>query len=329
MKVLFVTRVPPEVIAWKAQNALPRVRHLPCELVECYSAEDVRNHIGTADVILLDNGYRYVPFWDEITFINTASLYTGRFHVDMWLPRESGTPATWNESSISFNVRIIAYRKLQKEYRPGWQNVFWSPHCIDAQHYDVLRDIDVLFWGACSPQYPFRQFVSQKLKECVVGNGVPIDPFLTMYDVVVARRKYKYGVVRFVSNPVDWQPPQVQTMYGYYGPRLFRLLSRARVCCTGPAWGVPVGKYIEHAACGAVSLTTDFSDREALGFSHEENIWVTDKRHFMGDLTHLLERDNVVQAISRNARELVETRHTLAIRARELYKFLCKATGKE
>lgn len=329
MKVLFATRTTPGVIAQKAQNALSRVRHLPCKLVECYSADDVRDHIKTADVILLDNGYRHVPFWDQIVFVNNSSVYKGRFHVDMWLPRETAAPEGWDESSIKLDVRIIAYRELREKYRPEWKSVFWSPHCISVQNYDIPRDIDVLFWGACTEQYPFRQYVSRKLGKRITGEGTRVDPFLIIYNIRVRGHEYKYGVVRFVPNPVNWKPPEEQKLYGYYGPRLFRLLSRTRICCTGSAWGVPVGKYMEHAACGVVSLTNSFTDADALGFKHGENIWFTDQERFMEDLAFLLEAKGVVETLSKNAKTLVETLHTPAVRGRELYKFLCKATGKE
>jgi len=65
-----------------------------------------------------------------------------------------------------------------------------------------------------------------------------------------------------------------------------------------------------------------------LGFEHGENIWITDEEHFETDLVYLLENPELVEKMSKNAEELVRTKHTRMIRARELYEFLCEKTGK-
>jgi len=295
--------------------------------VECYSAEDVRNHIKTADVVLLDNGYRHVPFWDEITFINKSPAFTSRFYVDLWHTRENGAPRDWNEDSIKFDVRITACKELQKKFKPEWAKVFWSPHCIDVQGYCPPRDIDVLFWGACSPQYAFRQFIRQALRERVVKKIVKVDSFFTIREVAIRGNSYRYGLVDFVPNPVNWKPSREQAVYGYYGPRLFRLLSRVKVCCTSPVHRAPIGKFFENAACGSVTLTTDFTDRKELGFEHGKHLWITGEHSFVDDLAHLLEHPDLVEEMSKNAKELIRTRHTPAIRAQELYEFLRREVG--
>lgn len=324
MKVVFVTRHEPEITASKAQNSLARVRHLPCEMVECYSANAVKTHAANADFVLLDLGYMHVPYWQQITFLNKLPAQVGRFHVDLWHKQEAGAPSNWHESTIKIDFRMVAYQTLTKKYRPNWADkTFWSPHCIDIPDYNIPRDIDILFWGARSNKYPFRAAVYNKLKSVVVGNPKKADSFLTLFNVRLGGRIYKLGEVKFTPNPSIWRYSITkQTEMGYYGQRLFRLLSRSKIAITGPAWGVPVGKYVEHAACGCVTVSTDFTDRKELGFSHKNNIWLTDKKNFVKDLCYLLEDDAHVLKIATNARELVRTRHTPSVRGRELYEFL-------
>lgn len=324
MKVVFVTRHEPEITAWKAQNSLMRVRHLPCDMVECYSANAVKTHAPGADFVLLDLGYMHVPYWSQITFLNKLPAQVGRFHVDLWHKREAGAPPSWKESTIKIDFRLTAYQQLTKKYRPNWTGkTFWSPHCIDVQDYSIPRDIDVLFWGACSHHYPFRTFAYSKLKSLIVGDPKKVDSFLTMFRIRLDGKIYRFGEVKFTPNPAVWRHAVTKRVeMGYYGQRLFRLLSRSKIAITGPAWGVPVGKYVEHAACGCVSMSTDFTDSKALGFSHKNNIWFTNKAHFIRDLRYLLEDDTYVSKISANAKELVRTRHTPSVRGRELYEFL-------
>lgn len=321
MRVLFVSRHPSEVVLWKAEGIFPRMRHLPCELFECYSTTNIRKYLRSADVVLLDR-YAFVPYIAGMRSIYKSRALVGQFHTDYWNTYVA-------EDRRKLDVRIVAYSKLLNKYKPGWAKVaFWSPHCIDVQDYSLPRDIDILFWGAWGTAYPFRGFVRQQLSNRVVGNPQKVDPFLTVSSVVISGRKYKYATIVSIPNPGGIKPSNRQIVFGYYGSRLFRLLSRVKICCTGSAWGVPVGKYVEHAACGAVTISNSFTDAEALGFVHKETIWFTNRKNFMKDLRYLLEHDDVVQTISGNAKELVRTRHTPAIRAQELYKFLCEKTGK-
>lgn len=324
MKVVFVTRHEPEITAWKAQNSLARVRHLPCEMVECYTAGAVARHAAKADVVLFDLGYMHVPYWSKLTFLNQLPNLKGRFHVDLWHPRETGAPPNWTESTIKFDFRLVAYRELTKKYRPHWAGkAFWSPHCIDVHDYDIPRDIDILFWGACSGNYPFRAYAYKVLRKSIVGDPQKIDAFLTLYSVLLGGTKYRFGEVQFTPNPATWKfGPSRQLSTGYYGQRLFRLLSRSKIAVTGPAWGVPVGKYFEHAACGCVTISPDFTDRKALGFRHKDNIWLTSKETFVEDLHYLLSDDAYIRKLSVNSGELIRARHTPEVRGRELHEFL-------
>lgn len=329
MKVLFLTRHEPEVTSWKAQNSLARVRHLPCEMIECYSAAAVQKHVTGADYVLLDLGYMHVPYWSQVIFLNKKPVQIGRFHVDLWHKREAGAPPNWEESTIKVDFRLVAYQKLTEKHRPNWSGkTFWSPHCIDVQDYSIPRDIDVLFWGAYSEYYPFRTFARNKLRSLIVGNPKKVDSFLTMRSIRIDGNIYRFGEVKFTPNPTVWRRKVTkQVQMGYYGQRLFRLLSRSKIVVTGPAWRVPVGKYFEHAACGCVTMSPDFTDREALGFSHRNNIWLTDKARFVTHLRHLLRDEASVSKMSVNAKELVRTRHTPSVRGRELYEFLQERLG--
>lgn len=328
VKVLFVTAPGSLMTTGKAAWIRPMVRYLPCDLIECYSASDVRNHIGSADVVLLDNGPRFVPYWKDLTFLNGSSAFIGYYPLDPWYPRKL-------DDLIRSDVYLVSSPKVVKRHVPQIKHrLFCLPPSIDVQDYYPPRDIDVLFWGAVNypseTSYPFRAFVTGKLKSSIVGKGKKVDPFLSIYDIDVAGCRYKYGFVKATPGMFSWSPNVKQLTYGYYGSRLYRLLSRARICVTGSKIdpGIPLGKFFENAVCGLLTMSNKFAEMGVLGFEHGRNIWITNKERFLDDLTYLLERPNLVEEMSKNAKELIRAKHTRTIRAQELYAFLCRETGK-
>lgn len=316
MKVLFVTSSF-EIDIPVAVRPIHMIRYLPCDLIECYSVKDVKAHISTADVVLL-SGYKCVPYQRGLKFIHRLPVLTGRVHTDLW-------SNFVQKDNVDFDVRVVTYKDLLPKYKPEWvDRMYWSPLCIDVQRYQLPKDIDILFWGAVNSVYPFRQFIIRELENLMVGKPMQIDPFLTVRTIAIGDQRYTYAYVR-----ADRARTEQQRMYGYYGYRLYRLLSRARVCCTGPARiRVPVGKYFEHAAGGAVSLSPEFTDSADLGFIHGETIWFTDSQHFIEDLQYLLENRQVTDRIGEQARDLIQRRHTPEIRAGQLYNFLHQKLGE-
>lgn len=312
MKVLFVTSLA-EVEIPVAVRPFHMVRHLPCELIECYTLSDVKAHIDTADVVLL-SGYKCIPYQRELKFIHALPVLTGRVHTDLW-------NNFVKKDKEDLDIRITVCKELLSKYKPGWvDRSHWSPLCIDVQRYQLPRDIDVLFWGTVSGFYPFRQLVVRELASRTVGKPVQIDPFLTIRTIDIGGKEYTYAHVR-----ADRSRTVQQLMYDYFGYRLYRLLSRTRVCCTGPSrLHVPVGKYFENAACGAVSLSPKFTDSSDLGFMHKDTIWFTNRHRFIADLRHLLEDRQMTANIGNRARDLMQCRHTLERRAKQLYTFLCQ-----
>lgn len=310
MKVLFVTSLSETEIP-VAVRPIHMIRYLPCEMVECYTLRDVKAHIGTADVVLL-SGYKCIPYQRELGFIHKAQVLTGRVHTDLWNDFVQ-------RDKTDFDVRIVVCKELLQKYKPEWTDrTHWSPLCMNVQQYQLPRDIDILFWGAANGFYPFRQLVIHELKSRVVGKPIQVDPFLTIRNVFIGDREYTYAHIK-----ADRARTEKQRMYAYFGYKLYRLLSRSRVCCTGPSKiRVPVGKYFEHAACGVVSLSPEFTDSTDLGFVHGETAWFTNGVHFIEDLRYLLENRQVTDRIGEQARDLIHNKHTPVIRARQLYEFL-------
>jgi glycosyltransferase involved in cell wall biosynthesis len=332
MKVLFVSEDVAKHLAYRVANFVPRVLCMPCTVAWAKTNQEVTQYIQGADVILLNRCMHTWWLTDDSPVYKTP-IPTARFYLDVWkIPglkeKVKKNPefrtihgTRYADFFRKYDMRISPCKELFEKSCPGWiSSMFWSPHCIDVQNFDVPKDIDVLFWGNPARRYRIRNEMRRLLESHVSGKPKRIDKLLTMYRLVLNGRKYRFALLGYNKR----RP--------YCGAKLYELISRAKVCCTGPRLeerGVPVGKFFENAACGTVSLTTDFTDREALGFEHGKNIWISklDLSCFLNDLTYLLEHPNLIDKMSKNAKELIRTRHTPEIRGRELYEFFRERTG--
>jgi len=337
MRVLLVSEKLQEHMAYRIANFLPRFQYMPCTVLWAKTDKEVEHYIQNVDAVLL-NRCCHTGWLSPNSPVYTAPVPVARFYLDVWkikgivkkrLRRDPEYRTSYGTRYADFfreyDVRMSPCKELFRRACPEWiSSMFWSPHCIDVQNYNVEKDIDVLFWGNISKRYTIRNEMRHLLKGCTVSEGKRIDDLLTMYKIVLNGRKYKFAVLGYHKR----RP--------YHGGKLHKLISRAKICPTGPRTidGVPIGKFFENAACGAISLTTDFTDREDLGFEHRKHLWITKLyrghklRRFLENLTYLLEHPDLTEEMSKNAKELIRTRHTPRVRGRELYEFLCKRTGK-
>jgi len=328
MKVLYVSKEMrnPQRLC----NVYPRLSRMPCRVFWAKDNRAVEKHIRRVDVVFL-NMIKETKWLASNSPVYDAPVPVARYFGDVW--KIPGFRKRFEESrGVScanffrkYDFRIVPCKKLFERSCPGWlDNMLWSPHCIDAQHYDVPRDIDVLLWGrAGTVDYRTRAQVRQLVKAFICTKGKRFDECLVTYGMKLHGRKYKLAILA--------PKPRL-----YSGHKLYELLARAKVCCTAapdcplPGGGTTgaVGKFFENAACGAVTLSPDFADRKELGFEHGKNIWLADPAHYLGELAYLLEHLSLVKEMSKGAEELIRTRHTPTIRGRELYEFLCEKVGK-
>ncbi len=310
MKVVSISANPAGNFSFLPYQHFTRARALPCEYVECYDAEEVYKHGISADVIFLPGSAAMWPlFWNDIAnYVQELPAFVGVFSADSYR-------MTWppGERKIHFDALFplyeAAYRQRAGEFAYDCEYVFPSPCCVDVQDHNVEKDIDVLFWGNPGNRtYPFRNFVLRELT--LYSYNETIRDNLIFNVLSIGGENYSYARAAY----------QDATYWGY---SLYPLLERARICCTGSSSVfVPLARYFENAACGCVSLTNDFSDREALGFEDGKNIWLTTEDKFIDDLVYLLSQQDLLAAMSANARQLIAERHTVNIRADHLYRFL-------
>jgi len=318
MKVVVASAKIDEKFSYKANHYHDVWKYFPCECVVCYSAEEVRREVQDADVVLLEC-CRAIKYKGALHFLNELPVLIGAFYNDVW------RGPWWADSSIRTDAHFCVYRTAALRLAHKWNGSFvWVPPRMEVQEYDVPRDIDIVCWGAMTGGlYPMRRYMKQALARCTTSTYEAADLYLTTHNANIHGRTYKYALLHRSGGAT------------YYGPKLWELLCKCKVCATGPvrpseARGVraAVGKYFENAACGIVTISNTFDDMEDLGFKHGKNIWITSEERFIEELAYLLEHSDLVQEMSKNAKELIRTKHTPSIRAKELYGYLCERTGK-
>jgi hypothetical protein len=319
MNILFISDplyVESEIYNWEAYANLPMLKAMPCELQVATTAKQVQEMIPRADVVLLE-GLRAVAFRDQLGFINTHKVFVGAFYCDVW------RGPFWYQSPIRIDVNISVYREVALRAHPTWNdnNFLWLPPRVDAIPYKADREIDIVTWGASGREYPFRNFCYQSLMNALVGGAsrkaapILVAPSLKSNQVTIGGKQY------------TWYSVAGKRLQGpFYGPKLMKILSQCRVCPTGPVVQMKVAsvvaRYFENAAAGVVSLTDAMEDAQALGFVHGETIWQSNSEHFLPDLKMLIEDTELWLDISRKASELIKTRHSIKVRAMQLYEYL-------
>jgi hypothetical protein len=312
MRVMSITQPVTEYMATEPSMHYSRTRALLCELLECVDAQSVNEQGGQVDVVILPGANSCWPlFWNEVAeYIEQLPAFKAIFSVDSY-------KSIWplGREEIAFDALLpsqyTAYLEKAGQFRFDCTYAFWSPPCVDVQELSTEKDIDVFFWGNPGRStYPFRNFILRELTTYSYLERIDEEDELVVNILRMKGREYRYARLPY-RNRVHW------------GPSLYPLLQRAKICCTGSAFcHVPVARYFENAACGVVSVTNDFTDRDELGFEHGKNIWITDEAKFIADLVFLLTHSDVVSEMADNGRKLIAERHTVTRRAAELNDFL-------
>ncbi len=303
MQILFLDNVPITAInnnnLWKPMYIHNRLLKMPCKVYMEHS-KDIEELSKECQIVIMNYGGKGINYRHEITFLNNSNILKMQYHIDPW----NAVAA----SPIRLDYVITPCKALFKRFNP----FFWSPACTNLYPEAAIRDIDIVLWGNINRHYPFRQFIIKQLDSLVVSGPVIKDKAY-YYIIKLGNREYTYVKVPLISY--------------FYSTRLYDLLARSKICVTGCGRNAPHAKYFENAACGGVTLTNSFTDMNDLGFEHGKNLWVTTETMFLTDLQFLLEDNILVNQLSINSRDLIANRHTIDIRAQELYKFFTEVTG--
>jgi len=282
------------------------------EVIECHDYKSMMANLSDADFLFFTQ-LSMMAMSDqeneEILKLNDMKeiliLYTS---LDPWTPPRFDRR---RRCDLLIHTVLRSYLRDRREYP-----MIWLPMACDLHYPKVGRDLDILVWGkVIANKYPFRQFISEQIKELLVKTTV-INKSFQIGTIEIGGKEYTAGILNNDSA-------------AYYGDGLYNMLCRSRISLTGPhGYKMAVGKYVENAACGVVSLTCDFEDRLSLGYEHGKHLWITDQDTFRQDLQFLLEHPDLVADIGAEAQMLVKYRHTPLIRAWQLRDYLFIASRK-
>jgi len=315
MRILFVSDplyVESEIYNAEGYANLPMLQAMPCELRIATTSQQARESISWADIVLLES-LRGVSFRDELMFLNDYDVFVGAFYCDVW------RGPFWYQTQIHIDLNICVYRAVALKLHQSWKegaNFLWLPPRVDPVEHNEERPVDVVTWGARGREYPYRNYT-----------------YFALLGAIIDGTKAKMGsgitcnLISICGNEYAWYSIAGKRLKGpLYGAELLGVLSQCKICATGPViqHGIasPVARYFENAAAGVVSITSYLDDGDDLGFKHGETVWDCGTEDFYPDINMLCQEHELRKQMSRKATDLIAKRHSIDIRAMELYERL-------
>lgn len=289
-----------------------------CNVINCFDLDTLKKNITDADLIILGaKSHKWIRFWDQLSFLKEFKKPTILFHADAWVPPlKIKTEFNITALMSTLDTLLNESRSTNKgNNRYSWEGLIdipliWCPPFMPLQE-QITKDIDIITWGRVQKPYPFRAYIERILASFIISPPEVLTS--NVYNVSLNDRIFSYARKKNQSSK---------------GQSLYNFLSRGRICCTcSSKYKVPLGKFFENAGCHLISLTTPFTDAEALGFKDRENIWFTSEKTFIEDISYLLDNPEIVVNIANNAYKLIKEKHTPEIRALEMYNEFYKLTG--
>jgi len=253
------------------------------------------------DFILTDSNFAFKNNpWGEIK--TPRGMIIQDLHYNKKDPKPKENPYLMIEIAKKQHWDIIfhRYRYPILEWFPELDKIsklVWLPHCIDVNMFNdrkIEKKYDVLMTGYHFDEYyPFRHKAHELLKG---------------YD-------YYTEIER---------PPETGYKDNTRWPMAHdfsKVLNQAKICITsGSKLNYLILKYYEMAASNTCIFSNWFDELEDIGFIPNENIVVMNFDNLDGQIKWWLENDKERKRVSQNAYNLVMSRHTADIRAKELLK---------
>jgi glycosyltransferase involved in cell wall biosynthesis len=171
----------------------------------------------------------------------------------------------------------------------------WLPHHVNTaifKDYHLSKDIKMLMMGAVYEYYyPIRHKILQTLS----------------------------GNIDFVYHPHPGYRDINETDGDFVKEKYAMEINKAQLFFTCDSiYKYPLLKYMEVLACNTLLLAPDSPELQDLGFRSEENFVAIDEENFLEKAGFYLKNEQERRRIANNGLNLIQERHTTAIRAKEL-----------
>jgi glycosyltransferase involved in cell wall biosynthesis len=228
----------------------------------------------------------------DITGLETLKIPYGIYLEDLHRLEKFQSTVRKNNIKHIFNC----YRDTFNKNYPQFQDrMIWLPHHVDLHLFkelDQSKDISMLMMGAVNQKYyPLRH----KIVETLSGNP-----------------DFVYHPHPGYRNVKDDEGLFVREKY-------VEEINRAKLFFTCDSiFKYPVNKYFEVLACNTLLLASDSPELRDLGFLPGENFVAINEHNFLEKAEYYLQNDQERKRISLNGYNMVRSKHSTEIRAKEL-----------
>jgi hypothetical protein len=195
------------------------------------------------------------------------------------------------------------FHKIHKAARRDFR-CFWLPHSVNIERFHPYGDkeIGVLHVGVFPRKYyPWRAKAIFELKD---------KSYFTRIN------RPKEGGDRSRKWPIDDDYAE--------------LISSAKICITdGSIFGAPVQKYVEIPACNTLLMSNWFPDLGLMGFRDGHSMVAYEKENVVEKVESILDDNKELKRISNNGMELILSKHTSEVRARQFINNICQIVGHD
>ncbi len=184
---------------------------------------------------------------------------------------------------------------------PEFKNKFrWLPFNNNPavfKDWSLRKDIDILFMGRVKKEmHPFRNKVLERFKG--------------------------YSGFVYHQHPYDMKERSGRV---YTGEEYAKEINRSKIFITsGTKYGYPVAKYFEVLACNTLLIAKGNKDLKELGFVSGQNFVECTDDNFYNLAMYYLKNHKERERIAKNGYNLVHSKHTNSIRAKEFIAIIQK-----
>ncbi|MDF2667839.1 MAG: glycosyltransferase family 1 protein [Paenibacillus sp.] len=257
----------------------------------------------TPDFIYIDNLERFLLAHGPITGLDKVKIPKGLLFMDLHR----------NQPLLNAFVKDNKIDLIFSHYRDAFLRDFpqhatrfrWMPFHVHTplfKDYGLKKTIDYLLMGAVFKKvYPLRYKINKEMKQ-VKGFVYHEHPG---YKTFSKEEEQKIFIVDGFAKEIN----------------------RAKIFFTDQLiYGYPIAKYFEVLACNTLLLASGSKELRDLGFVDGETFVEIDESNFKSKAAHYLKHETVRKEIAHRGYEMVRSRHTTEIRARqfadELLRFL-------
>ena len=199
----------------------------------------------------------------------------------------------------------FGFHKLHPEAKFDFTCI-WLPHSIRMNRYInyFSKSIDVLHVGV----YP-QQFYPNRYSSVLQLRNKP-------YFKLIERPKDTPGVPRQGKWPIDSDYDSI--------------LQKSKIVITGGSvFNAPIQKYVEIPAANSLLMSNWFPDLGLLGFIPGTNMISYHKETVVDIVEELLYNDEEIKRVSMNGYNLILSKHTSEIRAKQFINNICTLTTRD